>query len=295
MVAAVRARSLSETEQGALLFQIEHADGWGLADRITSILNNLGAPPAAAGARTLSGGEKRRVALARALVGQPDLLVLDEPTNHLDAESIEWLEEFLRTYPGAVIFVTHDRYFLDQLAQRVIELDQGRCFSHAGNYTAYLESRALRQSIAEQTERRRQRFLRSELEWVRAGVRAQRSKSKFRIASYYAVAGLEAPSDEREMDLLIPPPPGLGNTIVDLRNVGARVDGRWLFRGLNFAFLPGECVGVLAGTGRQDHAARALSWTPRPRRRLGHDWEAHAVQLHRSRACRSGREQECAR
>jgi ATP-binding cassette subfamily F protein uup len=197
----------------------------------------------------LSGGEKRRVALARAIVAQPDLLLLDEPTNHLDAESIGWLEEFLRSYRGAVVFVTHDRYFLDRLATRVVEVDQGKCFSHPGNYTAYLESKALRQQINEQTERRRQRFLRSELEWVRAGVRAQRSKSKYRMASYYVVEGLEAPPEERELDLLIPPPPGLGNTVVDLKNAGARYGDRWLFRGLTHQFLAGECVGVVGRNG----------------------------------------------
>jgi ATP-binding cassette subfamily F protein uup len=171
----------------------------------------------------LSGGEKRRVALCRALVGQPDLLLLDEPTNHLDAESIRWLEDFLRGVPGAVIFVTHDRYFLDVIATRVVELSEGRCFSHPGNYTAFLESKAVRQQIAEQAERRRQRFLREELDWVRAGVRAQRSKSRHRLDKFYAIAGLEAPPEEREMDLLIPPPPELGNTVVELVDAGARV------------------------------------------------------------------------
>ena len=132
----------------------------------------LAAPPLDAAVGPLSGGEKRRVALCRALASQPDLLLLDEPTNHLDAESILWLEEFLHDFAGAVIFVTHDRYFLDGIATRVIELADGRCFSHPGNYTAYLESKAIRQQIAEQSERRRQRFLREELDWVRAGVRA---------------------------------------------------------------------------------------------------------------------------
>ncbi|MCC6233652.1 MAG: ABC-F family ATP-binding cassette domain-containing protein, partial [Verrucomicrobiales bacterium] len=188
-----------------------------------------------------------------ALVGQPDLLLLDEPTNHLDSESIRWLEAFLRDFPGAVIFVTHDRYFLDVIATRVIEIAEGRCFSHPGNYTAYLESKAVRQQVAELSERRRQRFLRVELEWVRAGVRAQRSKAKHRLDKFYETAGLEAPVEEREMDLLLPPPPELGNTVVDLVDAGARVgegrEERWLFRGMNLSLRAGQCTGVVGRNG----------------------------------------------
>src|SRR5256885_8068143 len=143
----------------------------------------------------------------------------------------------LREFRGAVIFVTHDRYFLDVIATRIVELADGRCYSHPGNYTAYLESKAIRQQIAEQSERRRQRFLREELEWVRAGVRAQRSKPRHRLESFYNVKGLEAPPEEREMDLLIPPPPELGNTAMDLVKAGAKggqgESERWLFRGLD--------------------------------------------------------------
>ena len=193
------------------------------------------------------------MALCRALAAQPDLLLLDEPTNHLDSESIRWLESFLRGFPGAVIFVTHDRYFLDVIATRIIELADGRCFSHPGNYTAYLEAKSVRRAIAEQSERRRQRFLRAEIEWVRAGVRAQRSKSRHRLDSFYAVDGIEAPPEEREMDLLLPPPPKLGNIAVELLKAGARVgDGaetRWLFRGLNLSLRPGECTGVVGRNG----------------------------------------------
>jgi ATP-binding cassette subfamily F protein uup len=243
----------SEAELAALQHDIQHADGWHLTARVEAAASALGTPSLDAKVGPLSGGEKRRVALCRALVGQPDLLLLDEPTNHLDAESIRWLEEFLRGFPGAVIFVTHDRYFLDVIATRVIELADGRCFSHPGNYTAYLESKAVRQQIAEQSERRRQRFLREELEWVRAGVRAQRSKSRHRLDKYYAIAGLEAPPEEREMDLLIPPPPELGNTVVELIDAGARVgDGegeRWLFRGLNLVLQAGQCTGVVGRNG----------------------------------------------
>src|SRR5689334_5044625 len=146
----------TDGELAVLLNQIESVDGWKLQARINATASALAAPPLAAVVGPLSGGEKRRVALCRALAAQPDLLLLDEPTNHLDAESILWLEEFLREFPGAVIFVTHDRYFLDGIATRIVELADGRCFSHPGNYTKYLESKAIRQQIASQAERRRQ-------------------------------------------------------------------------------------------------------------------------------------------
>jgi ATP-binding cassette subfamily F protein uup len=243
----------TDAEMAVLLNQIETVDGWNLQARIKAEASALSAPPLDAVVGPLSGGEKRRVALCRALAAQPDLLLLDEPTNHLDAESILWLEDFLHDFPGAVIFVTHDRYFLDVIATRIIELADGRCFSHAGNYTAYLESKAIRQEIAEQSERRRQRFLREELAWVRAGVRAQRSKPRHRLESFYDVKGLEAPPEEREMDLLIPPPPALGNTAMDLVKVGAKVgEGereRWLFRGLTVSLKPAQCTGILGRNG----------------------------------------------
>src|SRR5437764_13783914 len=168
----------TDSEMHGLLNQIESVDGWNLQARIGATASALAAPPLDALVGPLSGGEKRRVALCRALAPQPDLLLLDEPTNHLDAESILWLEDFLHDFPGAVIFVTHDRYFLDFIATRIIELTDGRCFSHSGNYTAYLESKAIRQQIADQSERRRQRFLRAALDGVRAGVRARRSKPR---------------------------------------------------------------------------------------------------------------------
>lgn len=243
----------TERELGELLHNIEHADGWNLQTRIKSEAAALGVPPLDALVAPLSGGEKRRVALCRALVAQPDLLLLDEPTNHLDAASIQWLENFLRDFPGAVIFVTHDRYFLDVIATRIVELADGRAFSHPGNYTAYLEAKAIRQQITEQSERRRQRFLRVELDWVRAGVRAQRSKARHRLDTFYDVAGLEAPPEEREMDLIIPPAPEMGNIGVELENVGAKVgsdDGeRWLFRHLALSLKPGQCTGVVGRNG----------------------------------------------
>lgn len=243
-------------ELDRLLHEIEHADGWNLDARIKANATALGAPPLDAPVGPLSGGEKRRVALCRALASQPDLLLLDEPTNHLDAESIRWLEDFLRGFPGAVIFVTHDRYFLDVIATRILEVDHGQCYSHPGNYTAYLESKAVRREIAGQAERRRQRFLREELEWVRAGVKARTTKSRHRLEQFYAIEGLEAPPEEREMDLLIPLPPELGNIVVDLDKAGVRVgddrDPRWLFRDLTLSLQPGQCTGIVGrnGTGK---------------------------------------------
>lgn len=232
---------------------IDHADGWNLDARITSLSNALGTPPLDAPTGPLSGGEKRRVALCRALACQPDLLLLDEPTNHLDADSIRWLEEVLKNFPGAVIFVTHDRYFLDVIATRIIEIDGGRAFSHPGNYTAYLESKAIRQQIAEQSERRRQRFLRTELEWVRAGVKARGTKQRTRLDAFYEVEGMEAPPEEREMDLLLPPAADLGNVVIELEkagmNVGTVNKPHWLFRNFDLSIRPGTCTGIVGKNG----------------------------------------------
>lgn len=256
LVAAIRSYEAgegSEAELAELLHVIDHADGWNLETRIKALVTELHAPPLDAPVAPLSGGEKRRVALCRALAAQPDLLLLDEPTNHLDAESIGWLEQFLQSFAGALIFVTHDRYFLDVIATRVVELDQGKCFSHPGNYTTYLEAKAVRHQIAEQSERRRQRFLREELEWVRAGVKARTTKSRHRLDQFYAVAGLEAPPEEREMDLLIPPPPPLGNVAIELEEAGAAVgegeERRWLFRRLSVSLKPGQCTGIVGRNG----------------------------------------------
>ncbi|MGJ8724738.1 MAG: ABC-F family ATP-binding cassette domain-containing protein [Roseibacillus sp.] len=246
----------TEDELADLLQFIDHADGWNLDLRIKTTAEALGAPALDSPITDLSGGEKRRVALCRALVRQPDLLLLDEPTNHLDAESISWLESTLRAFTGAVIFVTHDRYFLDTIATRIIEIDGGKAYSHPGNYTAFLESKAIRQDIASNTEKKRQKFLKEELEWVRAGVKARTTKSRSRLDAFYDVKDQDAPVEEAEMDLLIPPPPGLGNVVVELEkagvNVGSENDPRWLFRNLDLEFRPGQCTGIVGrnGTGK---------------------------------------------
>jgi len=243
----------TESELADLLHIIDHSDGWNLDARIKATATALGAPPLDAPVAPLSGGEKRRVALCRALACQPDLLLLDEPTNHLDSESIRWLEKTLMDFSGAVIFVTHDRYFLDTIATRIVEIDHGRAFSHPGNYTAFLESKAIRQQIASQSERRRQRFLRTELEWVRSGVKARGTKSRHRLDQFYETEGLAAPPEEREMDLLLPPPPQLGDIVIKLENAGINIGTaahpRWLFRHLDFTLRPGQCTGIVGRNG----------------------------------------------
>ena len=239
----------TESELADLLTLIEHTDGWNLDARINSLSNALATPPLKSETGPLSGGEKRRIALCRALASQPDLLLLDEPTNHLDSESIRWLEDFLKSYTGAVIFVTHDRYFLNEIATRVIEIAGGKAYSHPGNYTSFLESKAIRQEIAENAERKRQKFLKDELEWVRAGVKARTTKSRSRLDAFYAVKGKDAPEHEGEIDLLIPPPPRLGNTIVDLEDVSIRLGDRTLFRHLNLSLEEGQCTGIVGKNG----------------------------------------------
>ncbi len=243
----------TETELQEFLDLIDHTDGWNLDARITSLSNALGTPPLDSPTGPLSGGEKRRVALCRALACQPDLLLLDEPTNHLDAESIRWLEDVLKNFSGAVIFVTHDRYFLDVIATRIVEIDHGKAYSHPGNYTAFLESKAVRQQIAEQSERRRQRFLKTELEWVRAGVKARGTKQRTRLDAFYETQGQEAPPEEREMDLLLPPAADLGNIVIELEkagvNVGTAASPRWLFRNLDLSIRPGTCTGIVGRNG----------------------------------------------
>src|SRR6202042_1712240 len=198
---------------------------------------------------TLSGGEKRRVAMCRAIVSLPDFLILDEPTNHLDPESIEWVAEFLEEFHGAFLVVTHDRYFLDRVAKRIVELSDGRFFSHDGNYTDYLLAKAERQAADATIEHKRQMFLKKELAWVRQGPRAQRSKQKNRFERYYETAAQQVAPVEEEMELIIPPPPPLGNRVVELTNLGMDLGGRVLFQGFNFNFQNAQRVGVCGRNG----------------------------------------------
>jgi ABC transport system ATP-binding/permease protein len=229
--------------------RIQTLEGWTLDRRIEVAMSHLNCPAGERRIETLSGGEKRRVAMCRAIVSLPDFLMLDEPTNHLDPESIEWLAEYLENIGCAFLLVTHDRYFLDRVVNRMVELSDGKFWSHAGNYTDYLLDKAERQAADATIEHKRQMFLKKELAWVRQGPRAQRSKQKNRFERYYETAGQDGPVIEEDVELVIPPPPQLGNRTVEVTNLGMDLGGRTLFRGFNFTFANGQRVGVAGRNG----------------------------------------------
>jgi ATP-binding cassette subfamily F protein uup len=224
-------------------------DGWTVDRRIEVAMSHLNCPAGARRIETLSGGEKRRVAMCRAIVSRPDFLMLDEPTNHLDPESIEWVAEFLENFGGTFLVVTHDRYFLDRVATSILELCDGKFFSHAGNYTDYLLDKAERQSADAVIEHKRQMFLKKELAWVRQGPRAQRSKQKDRFERYYDEAAKDGPVIEEDVELVIPPPPQLGNRTVEVSHLGMDIAGKKLFSGFNFTFENGKRVGICGRNG----------------------------------------------
>ena len=220
-------------------------DSWNLEKRINILVQSLNAPNIERDISSLSGGEKRRVALCRALISKPDLLILDEPTNHLDTNSIEWLEDFLADYKGTCIFVTHDRYFLDRIANRIVELSSGTFFSHEGNYTDYLINKTERQAIKEVEERKRQLFLKRELEWVRRGPRARRTKAKSRLDNFHELSNQTSNEVELDVDLIIPPSERLGKKVVEIKNVGIKLGNKTLFEGFTFNFEAGKKIGVV--------------------------------------------------
>ena len=233
----------------SLLDAINAADGWNLEQRALSLINHIHAPLPEAQIAPLSGGEKRRVALCRALLAKPDFLILDEPTNHLDTEAIEWLETFLARYNGTCLFVTHDRYFLDNIATRIVELARGQFISYQGNYTDYLLTRAERAAAEAQTEHKRQRFLKREIQWVRRSPSARRSKSKNRIDKFYEAADQEAPEEEIDVELIIPPAPKLANRVIDINAVGKAFGGSPLFSDLTFKLEAGQRIGIVGRNG----------------------------------------------
>ena len=229
--------------------RIQALEGWTLDTRIEIAMAHLNCPAGDRRIESLSGGEKRRVAMCRAIVSLPDFLILDEPTNHLDPESIEWVAEFLDEFHGTFLVVTHDRYFLDRVVKRMIELSDGKFFSHDGNYTDYLLAKAERQEADATIEHKRQMFLKKELAWVRQGPRAQRSKQKDRFERYYDEAAQAGPVIEEDMELVIPPPPQLGNRTVDVADLGMELAGKRLFSGFNFTFENGQRVGICGRNG----------------------------------------------
>jgi ATP-binding cassette subfamily F protein uup len=229
--------------------QILHRDGWNLENRIETAMHSLNVPDKQRAIDTLSGGEKRRVALCKAIISCPDFLILDEPTNHLDTQSIEWIEEYLENYSGACLFVTHDRYFLDSIANRIVELVNGECYSHDGNYDDFLIDKAEREMQLETEEKKRASFLRRELAWVRRGARARRTKAKSRLNAYFEAADQKGPEVEAEVELIIPPASGLGSTILNLKHIGMELGGKKLFNGLDFNFDRKRKLGIIGRNG----------------------------------------------
>jgi sulfate-transporting ATPase len=236
-------------EQSKLQDQIDAVDAWELDRTLEVAMDALRVPPGEADVSNLSGGERRRVALCRLLLQQPDLLLLDEPTNHLDAESVAWLERFLQEYKGTVVAVTHDRYFLDNAAGWILELDRGRGIPWKGNYSEWLEQKQQRLATEEKQKGARARTLERELEWVRMSPRGRQAKSKARISAYEALVADEQSRLPESVEILIPPGPRLGDVVVEADEVSKGFDGRLLFDGLNFSLPRGGIVGVIGGNG----------------------------------------------
>ena len=236
-------------EQAALQEQIDAVDAWDLDRRVEIAMDALRCPPGDTGVATLSGGERRRVALCRLLLGQPDLLLLDEPTNHLDAESVAWLERFLHDYPGTVVAITHDRYFLDNVAGWILELDRGHGIPWQGNYSSWLEQKERRLAQEEKRETARQRTLARELEWIRASPRARQAKSKARVAAYDALLAEANDRAPETAQIVIPPGPRLGELVIEARGLAKGFGDRLLIEDLDFKLPRGGIVGVIGPNG----------------------------------------------
>ena len=235
--------------QGELSEKIEHLGGWEIDAKLERAMDALFSDPAAAEISTLSGGERRRVALCRLLLREPDVLLLDEPTNHLDTESIQWLEAHLRQYKGTVIAVTHDRYFLDNVAGWILELDRGEGIPWKGNYSSWREQKTKRLEMEEKQESKRRKTLQHELEWVRMAPKARQAKQKARLGAYEKLASADAKEKEANLEIYIPNGPRLGNKVIEFKDVSKAYGDKILFEHLSFALPPAGIVGVIGPNG----------------------------------------------
>jgi ATP-binding cassette ChvD family protein len=235
--------------QGEVQEKLDHLNAWDLDSQLEMAMDALRCPPGDASTKVLSGGEKRRVALCRLLLRKPDVLILDEPTNHLDAESIAWLELHLKRYEGTVIAVTHDRYFLDNAAGWILELDRGQGIPWKGNYSSWLQQKQSRLAIEEKTESARQKALKHELAWVRQSPKARQAKSKARVAAYENLLNQDVKRKEQEVEIYIPPGPRLGKLVIEAGNVTKAYGDRILMQGLSFSLPPGGIVGIIGPNG----------------------------------------------
>ncbi len=235
--------------QGAVQEKIDTLDAWDIDSRLEMAMDALRCPPGETNVAVLSGGEKRRVALCRLLLKRPDILLLDEPTNHLDAEAVAWLERHLQQYPGTVIAVTHDRYFLDHVAGWILELDRGQGIPYQGNYSSWLEQKKSRLSIEEKGESQRQRTLERELEWIRMSPKGQHTKSKARIAAYEKLLSEDSEKRAEELQLFIPPGPRLGNLVIEMNDVRKVYGDRIILDNVTFNLPPGGVIGIIGPNG----------------------------------------------
>ena len=235
--------------QGYVQEQLDNLDAWDLDSRLEMAMDALRCPPSDTKCSILSGGELRRVALCRILLKQPDILLLDEPTNHLDAESVAWLEHHLQSYPGTIIAVTHDRYFLDNVAGWILELDRGLGIPWKGNYSSWLEQKEKRLAKEEKKESDHQRTLKRELEWIRMSAKGRRSKSKARINSYEKLMSQETEKLSRDLEIFIPPGPRLGKVVIESQNITKCFGERLLVENMNFNLPPGGIVGIIGPNG----------------------------------------------